>query len=243
MNTMFKSIAACIIIIIMLGFVSCETCIEGNEKIIPEDRSQKIGSFTEVESNGAFDIYIRQDSVEKVVVEGDENILPYILTRKQGNKLIIETESGKCYSNKNAIKVYINIKQLTYAKLDGSGIIDCHALVADKLELILSGSGNLNFYNILLNELNAKIDGSGNIDLSGSSNRAILVNNGSGSIKGDGLVQQNSIATINGSGNIYVRFVESLVAKIYGSGNIHFIGNKNKITKTDNGSGDLIDDN
>jgi hypothetical protein len=243
MTTKQKSIIYPTLLAIILGSISCDDCVEGNNKIVTENRSSKIGSFSQIESNGAFDVYIEQSDSYEVKVEGDENILPYILTNKHGDKLVIETESEKCYSNKDAIKVYIKTKQLSYAKLNSSGIIECRKLKSDKLELVLSGSGDINFYNISIIELNATSDGSGKLLLaSGSATKSILVNNGSGNLDSKGLIQQTADATINGSGYIKVYFTKSLNAKIYGSGNIYYVGNENNITLKDEGSGDIIDD-
>lgn len=228
----------------VLLLVSCEDCIDGNNNIITENRSSNIGAITGIEADGKFDITIEQATENKVEVVGDDNILPYIHTTKRNSKLFIETESGKCYSSKETVKIYIKSKEITYVKLDNSATLECRAITASNLELVLAGSGDINIYNMNIGKLTTKNDGTGNINLkSGSADETILTNNSSGNIDGQTLIQTTVEATNNGSGKISVYFIESLNARIFGSGNIYYFGDKSKITIKDEGNGDVIKSN
>ena len=77
----------------IIFFNSCErwNCIEGNNIYASEER--QTGNFSGVQLDGSFDVYINNDTIPGVVVEGDENLLRYISTSVKGNILEINNAS------------------------------------------------------------------------------------------------------------------------------------------------------
>ncbi|HQS56543.1 MAG TPA: DUF2807 domain-containing protein, partial [Sediminibacterium sp.] len=62
--------------------------VEGNGQLKKENR--QVGQFTKVGSSGSWDVMIAYGSENSVQVEGDENLLPYIETKVENNKLSIQ---------------------------------------------------------------------------------------------------------------------------------------------------------
>jgi len=240
-----KLLYACCIAISIICLSSCFYCIDGSNVIRTENRTSQVSSFKEIELRGDFDINFTQDtSINfEVLIEGDDNILPYISTIVSGERLIIEFNTSKCFNHSNNVDVKIEAKDLAKLIIDGSGNAHCNKLVTSSLDLQISGSGNISFYELTLNTLKARISGSGNISLSGNTNTSDISISGSGSFGSYDLLNGICNATISGSGNIEIAFSDQLNANISGSGNIYYKGDKNKVQKNINGSGGVYPKN
>lgn len=225
-------------------FASCRHCIEGSDVIITEDRTNQIRYFDEIESNGDFNIIIIQDSINEVIIDGDNNIVPYISTYVSGSRLVLEYKTNKCFQDHETTTITVRCSDLTRLNLNGSGNINCDELfVEDDIKINLAGSGNISIYNIDAKDVNAKISGSGDIYLTGDAVYSEYYISGSGLIKAFRLQVDESDAIITGSGNIYVSFYDFLNVDISGSGNVYFKGDDRRIDATITGSGDIIDNN
>lgn len=97
-------LAAMIFCFVWQGCIPGLNCENGNGRIIKEDRS--IGAFSEIEVSGAYNIILKQDSISSVSVETDSNLLKLVITRIEGNKLIIENDENICSTKET--NVYIS---------------------------------------------------------------------------------------------------------------------------------------
>jgi len=226
---------------------SCEdywlNCLRGNGIMVTEEREPP--HFSGIISEGDFDIIIIIDSVYKVVVEADENLLSYIRTGVRGDNLVINNSTRRCLrtSNGHPIQIFVHSPAIHFISLEGSGVIYCDNLIyVDHVRIELTGSGLIDLRDVDALELDALITGSGEIELWGVCEEANLDITGSGKIKAFHLEQDHCVANISGSGDLYVFVYDLLDAKISGSGNIFYKGNPHlniRIT----GSGSVINSN
>jgi len=227
--------------------------LEGNGNLTSETRTSV--SFNSVENQGDFNVYYVHDSVFRVVVEAESNLIPYIRTVVNGNTLEIDTREN--LQNNYVMKVTVYSPVLYAVTLSGSGLINTGLVVEDNFEVKLRGSGiiygdvtSLYFHSALsgsgeidfgVNSENTKavISGSGTIKLLGESSYADYHISGSGNIESYNLQLNECIAKISGSGNIYTNVSDYLNVKISGSGDLYYIGNP--IIDVDiSGSGNVI---
>jgi hypothetical protein len=196
--------------------------IEGNGIVKTEDRT--VGIFTSIRSEGSFEVFISQDPAQSVVVEAEENLLPYIETDVHSNELLIKTRDHRNIHNNDPIRIYVKTPSIESIELSGSGKIDCDSMITSYLELNLSGSGDISAITSS-NKIKAYISGSGEINLSGTANETDLDIKGSGDIHSYGLQQDTCLADISGSGDMFVYVNKFLDVKISGSGKVHYQGN------------------
>jgi len=227
--------------------------LEGNGNVTSETRTSV--SFNKVENQGDFNVYYVHDSVFRVVVEAESNLIPYIRTIVNGNTLEIDTREN--LNNSYAMKVTVYSPALYAVTLSGSGLINTGMVVEDNFDVKLSGSGiiygdvtSLSFsstlsgsgeidFGVNSENVNAVISGSGNIKLLGESTFADYLISGSGNIESYNMLLNECIAKISGSGNIYTNVSDYLNVKISGSGNLYYLGNP--IIDIDiSGSGNVI---
>ncbi len=224
---------------------SCGTnglCVKGSGPVVSETRV--ISPFTCITLEGSADIYIRQDSVQSVVVEAQSNILQVLDTKVMGNHLSIGFEKH-CVKNHEPIKVYISVPDIEDVSLEGSGNIFGNGVISvNSLSLDIEGSGDIEMENLQVNELHTSISGSGNATYSGTSivqHHSIDIN-GSGKIKAFELTVNSVDVDIDGSGECRVKALQSLDVNISGSGDVYYQGNPG-ITSNISGSGNIINAN
>jgi hypothetical protein len=226
-----------------LGLNSCINCIDGNGTFASEDRSNGLKSFKHIDLDGSFDLVITQDTIQQVFIEGDENVISHIETRVSSDRLIIQTESNRCYNSEHKLKVRASVISLEDVNVDGSGNISCNGLTTSLLNIGIKGSGDADFSNLNTESANVNIDGSGNVFLNGTATQTSFSIEGSGEIKASDFIQENCKVNIGGSGTIYTNFSESLTGSINGSGTIYYKGSKANVRVNINGSGSVINNN
>ena len=230
--------------------------IRGNGVVTTETRD--MSSFNRVDNEGAFDVYIIQDSVFDVTIEAESNLIGRIRTLMNGNTLEIDTKDNLKPSR--PMKLIIRTPDVNGISLSGSGIIDLGVIVTDNLDVSLSGSGeirgdidavnvslsisgsgtsNLNLY---CNDLETYISGSGDLYFNGIGNTALFNISGSGTVKAYNFELKECEAKISGSGDMYVNVSDQLNVNISGSGSVFYIGHPS-INTNISGSGNVISKN
>ena len=224
--------------IILLGATSCidDFTISGNG--IPATEGRITLDFKEVKSEGEFDVHITHGDEFEVVVNAESNIIPYIETNVNNNKLRVYIRGLHNVKNRLPMEIYITTPYLEGITQSGSGIITTDYFTTNDMDIAISGSGKIETA-VDAHNIDASISGSGNLDLSGFSNNGDFFISGSGKINADALELRNCETTISGSGNIWINVDNYLKASISGSGNVFYYGNPS-IEKHISGSGNVI---
>jgi hypothetical protein len=202
-----------------LGLVSIGDCnpnaIHGSGTSKTESRA--VGAFSKIDLSGSPDVEVTIGPEMSVTVTADDNILPVIDTRVEGETLRIDSKQS--YSSSIGVKVKIT---------------------APALEAVnVTGSGNIHVAGLKAGEMGAEVTGSGNITLKGAAERLRAKITGSGDLQAGDLAAKEVRVTVTGSGNATVRAIEKLDASVTGSGDVHYSGNPPQVAKNVTGSGDI----
>jgi hypothetical protein len=199
--------------------------------------SRQVSGFTAVASAGPFNVHIKMDGNESVKVDADADIINDIETVVEGSTLKIRFKDHEWrHHNIHKAEVYVEAKSLNSLTNSGSGSIQVDGTIsAGDFKAVLSGSGNISTA-VKAENVHSVISGSGSIKLSGSTGEGDFVVTGSGEIEGKDLKASSVVATITGSGNIYVEADKSVVGRITGSGSVIYSGNAS-VTSHTTGSG------
>lgn len=226
--------------------------IDGNNQVTSETRT--LVSFNEIENEGDFEVHIRNDTVFTATIEAEANLIPHIRTRINGNTLEIDTREN--LRNNYPMKVYVTAPIINGALLNGSGNIKLDSIKTESIEVKISGSGDIsgeiNASYLLAringsgtidldahtNSCDVRISGSGDMELTGESLSGDFSISGSGSIRAYNFAQNEVIAKISGSGDMYLNVADKLDVTISGSGSVNYIGDPD-ITVKITGSGNV----
>jgi Putative auto-transporter adhesin, head GIN domain len=209
---------------------------KGSGKTMTDKRA--VTGFDSLSLKGSFDVSLVQGAAEGVEVTGDDNIVPLIETRVDGNKLVISSKKGTSFSTRNPITIAVQAKNLNAIAVSGSGDVKANGLKVDALGVSISGSGNVKLDGLQSSSLGVVISGSGDFSASGKATTQIISISGSGDVHTEKLEGTDVTVKIAGSGDAQVWAKNTLTASIAGSGDITYIGDA-KVTQSVAGSGSV----
>jgi len=222
------------------GKESC--CFKGTGKIITEHRAISPDVIS-IKTEDNIDIVITQNSETAIVVEGGENLLPYVNTEVSGTELTISSDNrcGMFRDYSIPITVYLSIPNLTKIDYTGQGHITCtNTLNFPEFRLeSMAGTGTINL------ELNSNTisvvqhTGPADITLSGFTNGLYSFSGETGWQFLNNLVATNGHVNNGGSGDISVNVSNNLLIELTGIGNIDYYGNPFVTVSQHTGSGEL----
>lgn len=226
---------------LLLSLSSCidELFLEGNGRTETEYRPAS--GFYDISSNGDFQVTVMPGNRYSIEVTAESNLLPYIETDVVDHSLRIRTSGNRILDHFKPIEVYITTPVLDGLTLSGSGLIYTGGFTSDNFQIILSGSGDIDTQ-ISADKINAMISGSGTVLMEGDAYETDFRISGSGKIKSYDLLQDHCLATISGSGDMYVNASETLDASISGSGMVYYISHP-AIRSSISGSGKVVNKN
>ncbi len=191
--------------------------VRGSGNVTSETRP--VTGFTGVELASSGQVIVSLGDSESVVVEADDNLLPYIQTTIRNGVLVIGAKPLTSISMTSPVHVTIIMKSLNKASVTGSGDMTIDGAAAQDMTFSLPGSGT--------------------ITAAGTADSVTITLKGSGDIRCGDLQAKSANVKINGSGNVTVFASENLTASIFGSGNIQYLSGPTNINKSVTGSGNI----
>ena len=215
-------------------FCSCES-ITGSGNIITQTRN--LDQFNGVKASGSIDIEVSNAPNQSLTIEADDNILPYIITKVENGMLDVHLKHNMSYRNVN-VKVYVSAPSLLRLTASGSGsIVSQNAITGnDRIEFRVSGSGDIKA-SVDAPSVVASVSGSGTITLKGRTKDFDCTISGSGDLRCQELLSENTTVSVGGSGTARVFASVNLNAKVSGSGDIVYSGNPSSPVIHKSGSG------
>lgn len=204
------------------SLTSCEE-IEGDGNVVTEQRS--VSTFSQLEVNGVFNLYISQGDTESVKIETDSNLLKLIETKNYGNKLTIKMETEGKNLQATRINVFLTIKNIEKFEFNMIGNIETTtALNMGKVQIMGTGVGNSKL------ELNSeKVDGEfstvGTVTLKGKIQNLTLNCSGVGDLDALDLNADTLVLTSSGVGNVEVNAEKEISITSSGVGSVKYKGN------------------
>ena len=200
--------------------------IKGDGKLARETRS--VEAFDAVSLAGHFDVRIKQSATQRVELEADGNLLPYVETKviegSKGRTLEISVKRGYNVQSRQPLKVEIDVAQLRAVGIAGSGRTEIDSFKSDKLDLSIAGAGTVVAPRLDTGKLSLSIAGSGDIVAGGKSAELGVSIAGSGDVKAAELAGDEVKVSISGSGNAQVQANKKLKVSIAGSGDVRYSG-------------------
>jgi len=234
-----------VLVVTLSSFTLAQAQIWGNKKIKGNGNVKTItrttSDYDEIKCAGWMDFILVKGEEGKLKIEGESNLLEYIITEVEGHTLKIKTKNNmnlKPSFNKT-ITITIPFKDISYLSLSGSrDITSKDKIVANNFTSRVSGSGDI-IIDVETNTIEGSVTGSGDITLKGKTKDLIARVTGSGDFHGYNLEAENVEAKVTGSGDVEIVCNGDLKARVTGSGDIEYRGTpKTEDTKV-TGSGSI----
>lgn len=214
---------------------SCQSGERGNGIFVEENRS--LSYFNTVNLEGSGDIYLSQDSVEKITIITDENIINLIETNVRSNRLTIRPSRS---ISPTKLQYYISMRDPSKFEIEGScNLKNLTKIKSNSLSIYIEGSGDIDIDDMEVNLTALSIEGSGNVYFRGISEISTVIIEGTGTVDQVELESNDVTATIEGSGLIRVWAKDRLFARIYGSGSILYKGDPTDLNTGISGTGEI----
>ncbi len=210
--------------------------VEGSGNVIEETRS--VGPFSGLIVTGPVDVRLKAASADRVILHGDDNILPLIETRIEDGKLVVGAVSNASFRTRNDLYATVEFREMSSVLIRGSGDVRADRIKSPIFETTIRGSGDVVIDSLDSGAVALSISGSGDFTASGRADKLGVVIIGSGDVRVDKLEAMEAAVRIRGSGDVRVHAVSSLQVDIAGSGDVRYRGEP-KITKKVAGSGEV----
>ncbi|WP_111307596.1 head GIN domain-containing protein [Confluentibacter sediminis] len=213
--------------------------IKGNGNVTTITRTTS--EYDGIKCVGSFDYILVSGSEGHIKIEGEENLLDYIITETKNNTLIVKVKehANISPSENKTIKVTIPFKEISSVSLTGSGDLWNNDIInASNFDVLLNGSGDVTI-DIQATSVKANLSGSGDLKLKGQTSNLEAKLTGSGDFNSFNLQANNTDVTVAGSGDAKVFSTEKLKARVAGSGDIVYKGNPKKEDTKVAGSGSI----
>ena len=211
--------------------------VKGNGNITT--KTHTTSDYHKVAVVGSMDVILEKGTEGSIRVTTDENIHEYVTIESNKGVLKIKIKNYVNIKSKKSIHITVPFKSLDNVSLDGSGsVLTNDQIKSDQFEAEIGGSGEMNL-DIDVNRVNAKVNGSASLKIIGTATDLEIKVIGSGDFDGGSLIAQNVEANVIGSGNALVVAKSSIKARVYGSGDIKYLGNPSTIDNKVLGSGDI----
>lgn len=240
------------IIAVIVGLIgACDIVDYGNQKRIYGSGDAKVedrnitGSFQRISLRTLGEMTLQLGSMTEVIVEGDDNILPYIHTEIENGELKIYKERKVNLRPKSKLRYTVTTPNLKAISLSSSGKAVVPFVESDSFEIDISSSGGLKMDGLKTQKayikvsssggaslgsleadtLESKISSSGNVYIDGGRvNQLNISCSSSGNFKAPEVVFDEVDAHCSSSGGAWLNVARSLKADCSSSGGVYYRG-------------------
>ena len=240
MEERMKKIWSLLLILGMLAGITSACTINmvtGSGKLAKSTRN--VSGFTGVQFAGLGELSITQGTSEGLTIEGEDNILPKIVTEVRSGVLYIgfERENWQDVVRPTKdLKFDLKVKTLNSLDLTGLGNVTIPKLQADNLTVKVSGAGGVKVQNASAKALTLTMSGAGNVEMAGKIPNQTITMSGLGNYAGGDLDSSTATVSVTGAGGATVWVRDALTVKISGAGSVSYYGTP-KVTKEVTGLG------
>lgn len=196
--------------------------MRGSGNVIIERRD--VSGYHAVDFSGVGELTIDQNGSEGLVIEAEDNIIPYIRSEVREGTLHIGLGGVTPLNPTRPLRFNLSARNLDGVGVSGAGITRAARLETPSLQLSVSGAGGLDIGNISGGDLDVHVSGSGYVTASGRVSSQQVGISGSGTYKGDELASSMATVSISGAGSATLRVSETLDARVSGVGSVGYIG-------------------
>lgn len=243
----FTSFLAALTVLVLMT-VACRFSIPGgSETITPSGviitETRDVSGFDSVDFSSIGEVTLVQGETESLVIEADDNLLPYVEVKVSGSKLTIgmKDETGLNFSfdgTKPTLHFTLTVKDLSSLEVSGLATVNCDSLSASDFSLGISGGGDINIASLTADTLEVNLSGLGDITLAGQVAEQQVNISGAGNYNAGDLESATVSVNLSGLGDTTVWAAESLDVTISGAGNVDYYGSPS-VSQNVSGLGDL----
>jgi len=212
---------------------SCKfSCVRGSGKTATEQR--KANDFKKIDISGAYKIHLKQDSSLTISITGDDNLLKYVLTSVDGDRLTITSKKTMCLDD--SLVVNIGIRNLDEIKSSGAvEVSSTGKIITNNLNINVSGASKVN---LDVNAANVVSHGSGvsELNLTGQAASHSVEFSGVGKINAYDFVVGEYTINTSGASHCKINVLKTLNVHSSGASEILYKGSPSTVNNDKSGA-------
>jgi len=215
------------------GLSACRfNCVHGSGHMVSDDR--KVSDFSKISISGDYKVVLKQDSSMSLKITADDNLLKYIKTEVNGDRLRIYSKRNLC--NNDQMTINIGIRNLEELKASGAVEVESDGNIhTQDLHFELSGATKITMD---LNAANVTTSGSGatELNLKGQATSHDIDLSGVGHVYAFDFVVGSCNIQTSGAGHCEVNVLNSLSVHSSGASEVRYRGNPSNVTNDKSGA-------
>lgn len=228
---------------LLIIFISAFSCDNKDEEVTPTGpitRIQRdISGFNGVDIRDGLQAFVEIGNSDRVVVEANQNLHQYVVSRIENNRLILEVSENVTFPSSATLNIYVNAVVLNILWADGGSQIQINdTLAVNDLGIGLSGGsrllGNIN----VTGTVTPTLSGGSILTLWGYGNNYELNSTGGSIAEGFGLWVEDFRCDVSGGGFVSIHVEDDLHVTASGGSIINYKGNG--IIRSENLSGGSV---
>jgi hypothetical protein len=137
--------------------------IRGSGNVVTEEREVK--NITGVKLSTIGDLYIEVGEKEKLEIEAEDNLIPYLEIEVHRGVLKIDTRKNVNLRPKEDISFYLTVKKLERIEISSAGDVFAPDLSADRFFIEVSSAGDLEMGDLNANSVDIEMSSAGDVDM------------------------------------------------------------------------------
>ncbi|MGD2035003.1 MAG: head GIN domain-containing protein [Bacteroidales bacterium] len=217
------NLATFLLLLVLTGCEYGSVSIDPSENIINEEYTYD--NFSGLDISSTFEVYVEfSDTEEKIVIEANENLHPYIKIFEEESKLNIMLEDNVNIRGRATLKAYITTSSLSGFSASGASVITVEDLI-ERSSVTIDLSGASYFTGELaVDNVNADLSGSSQVEISGVTGTFSVSASGASVTKDYGLSTDFLEADLSGSSNVYVTVNKEISISASGASTLYYMG-------------------
>lgn len=217
-------------LIIAVALASCNLIdrvrVRGNGKLTAKDYHLK--EFKSIEISGEKSLALKKDSVLKVRIETDENLIDLLDVRVNNGVLSVSARDGYWIDPTDKVRIYVSMPFLKNLRASGASEVQTDGRFAqdEKLGIELSGASE-GMLNLRAPDIVAQASGASTLTISGEARNVKADINGASTFNAFDLKTETNTVDASGASTANVFASIQLKAGASGASKIRYKGNPN----------------
>jgi hypothetical protein len=229
-----------ILVLLTIALISCNGNINiGSGNIITEKRNIT-ESFDKIEASSGVNVFVTQGNLEDVVVETDDNVMKYVITKVENGTLVIKLKRNSNFMS--SIDVKVQMPNISGIKASSGATIEAQNTLRGSLLDMKSSSGSDIKAALEYEDVNCETSSGSTMTVSGKALQ-LKTNSSSGSdIDANELAANEIIAKASSGSGTRVNPIVKLDAHASSGGTIEYVKIPKTLTKSESSGGSVEKD-
>ncbi len=190
---------------------------KGSGEVVQETR--ELPGFDKIDVGGTAEVLLSQGAEQKVIVEVDDNLVPYVKTVVDDQTLKISTEKIRDFSR---LVVHVTVPDLSYINASGASQVK-GVTPFDIQYLMVDGSGAAELdLDLTVQLLESKLSGAAEMHLSGTAGSHNSDLSGAATLKAFDLETQTTVISASGAASGEVSGIRELTIDTSGAAEVRY---------------------